>query len=211
MYLKRAQQLFSVIFALFALSITLFSIGKFIIFVSFPKNDANTGKSSSVSANAEWKHSLRALFNNSIWLVLFILHHSFGKHENVKKLWEKIGFGTLERAAYNVISSYILLQMVEKWVIVNKWTIWSFSIKDYSPIWYIFILTHSIFWLIIFGGALLMDVPEIFGIKQVYYDVKGLNDPSLYKAIPHNRLLSHIRHPSYIGFSLLFWLTNLMR
>lgn len=207
MYVKRAQQTFSVLFALFALSITLYSIGKFIIFVSLPNK--NGGKSS--AASSEWKFTLRALFNNSIWLVLFILHHSLGKHEIVKKTLEKLGLKTLERAAYNVISSYLLLQMVERWMTVNKWTIWSFAVKDYSPIWYICILTHSLFWLVIFGGTLLMDAPEILGIKQVYYEVKGLNDPSLYKAIPHNRLLAHIRHPSYIGFSLIFWLTNMMR
>lgn len=210
MYVKRAQQLFSVLFTLFALSITLYSIGKFIIFVSLPKNGVIRNESGN-EASSEWKFTIRALLNNSIWLVLFILHHSFGKHENVKKLWERVGLKNLDRAAYNVLSSYILLQTVEKWIAVNKWTIWSFSVKDYSPIWYIYILTHTVFWFIIFGGSLLMDVPEILGLKQVYYDVKGLNDPSLYKAIPHNRLLSHIRHPSFIGFSLLFWLTNLMR
>lgn len=204
MYLKRAQLAFSVIFALFALSLTLYSFGKFICFVSSPKGV--TGKYSS-----GWIYTFRALFNNSIWIVLFILHHSFGKHENIKKLWEKIGLKTLDRASYNVLSAYILLQLCERWMPVSKWTLWSFAIKDYSPIWYIYVLTHSIFWLIIFGGSLLMDFPEILGLKQVYYDVKGLNDPSLYKAIPHNRLLSHIRHPSYIGFSLLFWITNLMR
>jgi hypothetical protein len=204
MYLKRAQLTFSVIFALFALSVTLYSIGKFVCFVS-----CSNGVTAKVSTG--WIYTLRALFNNSIWIVLFILHHSFGKHERIKKLWEKIGFRTLDRAIYNVLSAYILLQLTQRWMPVSKWTLWSFAIKDYSPIWYIYVLTHSIFWLIIFGGSLLMDFPEILGLKQVYYEVKGLNDPSLYKAIPHNRLLSHIRHPSYIGFSLLFWITNLMR
>lgn len=207
MYLKRAQQTFSVFFALFALSVTLYSIVKFIIFISLPKVSVIGG----ISSSSEWLFTLRALFNNSIWLVCFILHHSFGKHEIVKKLLEKIGLKTLDRAAYNVISSLILIQLVEKWICVNKWTIWSFAIKDYSATWYIYILAHSTLWLIIFGGALLMDVPEILGMKQVYYDIRGLHDPSSYKTIPHNRLLTHIRHPSYIGFSLLFWLTNLMR
>lgn len=205
MYLKRAQQSFSVLFALVALSITLYSIVKFISFVSLPKNGVTTGIASG------WKFTIHALLNDSIWIIIFILHHSFGKSEIVKRFWEKVGLKTVERAAFNVISSLVLLQMVEKWIVVNKWTIWSFSIRDYSPIWYIYILTHAAFWIVIFVGALLMDVPEILGIKQVYYDVKGLNDPSLYKAIPHNRLLSHIRHPSFIGFSLLFWLTNVMR
>lgn len=206
MYLKRAQQTFSAIFALFALSVTLYSVVKFIIFISLPNNGV-TG----IPSSAEWKYTIRALFNNSIWLVCFILHHSFGKHEIVKKLWEKVGLKTLDRAAFNVISSFILIQLVDKWIGVNKWTIWSFAIRDYSPIWYILVLVHSALWLTIFTGALLMDVPEILGMKQVYYEIKGLHDPSFYKAIPHNRLLTHIRHPSYIGFSLLFWITNLMR
>jgi hypothetical protein len=209
MYLKRAQQIFSAILALFALSVTLYSVGKFMIFTSLPKktNNGVTG----ISSSSEWKYTLRALFNNSIWLVCFILHHSFGKHEIVKKSLEKIGLKTCSRAAYNLISSFILIQLVEKWTCVNKWTIWSFAIKDYSPTWYIYILSHSALWLIIFFGALLMDAPEVFGMKQVYYDIKGLHDPAYYKAIPHQRLLTHIRHPSFIGFSLLFWITNLMR
>lgn len=208
MYLKRAQQIFSATFALLALSVTLYSVVKFITFISLPKvTNGVTG----ISSSTEWKYTVRAMFNNSIWLVLFILHHSFGKHEILKKLLEKIGLKTLDRAAYNVISSLILIQLVERWIDVNKWTLWSFAIKDYSPVWFIYVLTHAILWLIIFGGALLMDVPEIFGMKQVYYDIMGLHDPSFYKAIPHNRLLTHIRHPSYIGFSLLFWITNLMR
>ncbi len=208
MLLKRSQQVLSAIFALFALSVTLYSIGKFVLFVSAPKPVNGV---IGISSSAEWKHHIRALLNNSVWLVLFILHHSFGKHDIIKSFWEKIGFKTIDRAAYNVISSLILLQLVEKWVNVNKWTLWSFSLKDSSPIWYIYVLIHAALWLIIFGGSLLMDTSEIFGMKQVYYDIKGLHDPSFYKAIPHNRLLTHIRHPSFIGFAALFWITNLMR
>ena len=178
------------------------------LFVSTPSGSHQIDR---VIKPSEWKHSIRALLNNTIWLVLFILHHSFGKHESVKNFFAKIGFKTIERAVYNVVSSLILLQMVENWTIANKWTLWSFAVEEYSPIWYIYVLSHATFWFIIFGGSLLMDVPEILGIKQVYYDVKGLNDPSLYKALQHNRLLASIRHPSYIGFSLLFWITNLMR
>lgn len=208
MSLVRAKQVFCAVFALVSLSITLYSIVKFILFVSTP---SGSKKIDGVIKTSELKHSIRALFNNTIWLVLFILHHSFGKHESIKNFFHRFGFKTLERAVYNVISSLILLQMVERWAVVNKWTLWSFTISDYSTVWYAYTLIHSLLWLIIFGGSLLMDVPEILGIKQVYYDVKGLNDPSLYKAIQHNRLLTHIRHPSYIGFSLLFWITNFMR
>lgn len=204
---SRGKQVFCAVFALLSLSMTLYSVVKLIIFVSTPCG----AKINGVIKSSEWKDAFRALLNNTIWIVLFILHHSFGKHENVKKLFEKIGFETIERSVYNAISSVILLQMVERWIAINKWTLWSFTIKEYSPVWYIYVFVHLAFWLIIFGGSLLMDVPEILGIKQVYYDVKGFNNPSYYKAIPHNRLLSRIRHPSYIGFSLLFFVTNVMR
>jgi hypothetical protein len=202
---SRAKQIFCAVFALLSLSITLYSLVKFIIFVSTPKQIDGVIKSS------QWKHSIRALLYNTIWLVLFILHHSFAKHESVKNFWDRIGLRMLERAFYNFISSWILLQMVERWIAADKWTLWSFEVRDYSALWFIHFFVHSTLWLIIFGGSLLMDLPEIFGIKQVYYDVKGLNDPSFYRAVPHNRLLSSIRHPSYIGFSLLFWITNVMR
>ncbi|KAG5682786.1 hypothetical protein PVAND_012117 [Polypedilum vanderplanki] len=207
MYIARAKQVICALFALLSLSVTLYSIVKFVLFVSTP---SWSGKIDRVIKSSEWKQTIRTLFYNTIWLVLFILHHSFGKHESIKKFWEKIGFKNIERAVYNIVSSLILLQMVERWTIANKWTLWSFTIKEYSPVWYIYVLSHAVLWLIIFGGSLLMDLPEILGIKQVYYNVKGLNDPSLYKAIQHNRLLASIRHPSYIGFSLLFWITNLM-
>lgn len=208
MDVNRAKQGFCSLFGLLSLSITLYSIVKFVLFVS-SVTPANNGVT--LSQTDELKFAIRALFSNSIWLILFILHHSFGKHEAVQKFWQKIGLKTLERAAYNIISSFVLLQMVDRWIIVDKWTLWRFNVEMYSSCWYIFVLAHSSFWLIIFGGSLLMDVPEILGIKQIYYDIKGLNHPSMYKAIQHNRLLTNVRHPSYIGFSLIFWITNMMR
>ena len=102
-------------------------------------------------------------------------------------------------------------QLVQSWTFVEKWTLWSFSAPDFSPIWWILTVTHTILWSIIAFGSLLMDLPEIFGIKQIYYDIQGLSEPFLYKARNLSRLLSSIRHPSYVGFSLIFWITNLMR
>lgn len=94
---------------------------------------------------------------------------------------------------------------------VDKWILWNISAPEYSSIWWIFTIIHSILWTIIAFGSLLMDLPEIFGVKQIYYDIQGLNEPFLYKAPRLSRLLSNIRHPSYVGFSLIFWITNVMR
>ncbi|CRK90741.1 CLUMA_CG004433, isoform A [Clunio marinus] len=205
MLLKRTKQVLCAIFGLLSLSLTLYTVVKFVLFTSKPTQQKyRSGKSQ------ELKVAVRLLLKNTIWLVVFILQHSFQKHENVKKLWKKIGLESIERAAYNFFSSFILLQLVQNWTFVEKWTLWNISAPVHSPIWWILVITHSIFWMIIGCGSLLMDLPEIVGIKQIYYDIQGLNEPLTYKARSLNHLLSNIRHPSFIGFSLIFWLTNLM-
>jgi hypothetical protein len=100
---------------------------------------------------------------------------------------------------------------VTNWTVVGKWTVWSFNSPAYSTSWWILVIAHSMLWLIIAIGSLLMDLPELLGVKQIYYDIQGLNEPLFFKARSLNRLLSSIRHPSYVGFSLIFWITNLMR
>lgn len=101
--LLRMKQTFCVIFGVISLLVTLFSLVKFILFVSKPTDGANlTGKS-------EAKVALRHLLHNSIWIVVFILQHSFQKHPKVKLFWERIGLKILERSSYNLVSALILL------------------------------------------------------------------------------------------------------
>lgn len=101
--------------------------------------------------------------------------------------------------------------MLQNWRTVDSVSLWSISAPVYSTMWWVFVAFHILAWTIIVGGSLLMDLPEILGIKQIYYDVKKLSEPSLYKTRDLNRLLGHIRHPSYIGFTTVLWVTNFMR
>lgn len=101
---------------------------------------------------------------------------------------------------------------MESWLPVGgTWSLWSFSANAGTPVWWTLVVSHSLFWIVIALGSLLMDLPELFGIKQIYYDSQGLSEPHLYKARSLNHLLSNIRHPSYVGFCLIFWITNFMR
>lgn len=87
--------------------VTLYTVGKFILFTSKPIQLKKQRRDEKLSQ--EFKVAARYLLNNTIWLVVFILQHSFQKHENVKKLWDKLGFKTFERSVYNLLSSLILL------------------------------------------------------------------------------------------------------
>jgi hypothetical protein len=105
MYLQRIRQSFGAIFGLFSLIVTLYALVRFILFTSTPhQHQKHYGVKSQ-----ELKVALRQLVNNTIWLVVFILQHSFQKHEYVKKLWEKVGLKTIERSGYNLMSSLLLL------------------------------------------------------------------------------------------------------
>ena len=109
MYLVRIKQTFCATFGLLSLMVTLYALGKFILFTSKPLQKQKSSSSSLDGKSQELKVAVRHLVNNTFWLVVFILQHSLQKHDNVKKLWNKIGFQTIERSAYNLVSSFILL------------------------------------------------------------------------------------------------------
>lgn len=102
MYSIRVKPIIGTVFGLLSLAVTLYAIGKFVLFLSDPKEIPATKKIAT-------KNIVRRLINNTIWLVVFILQHSFQKHDVVKRFWAKIGFLPLERAAYNLVSSLVLL------------------------------------------------------------------------------------------------------
>lgn len=106
MYLIRIKQTFGALFGLLSLTITLYALGRFVLFTSKPSQQSHLGGGGKTQ---ELKVAVRHLLKNTSWLVVFILQHSLQKHESVKNLWRKIGFETIERSAYNLLSSLILL------------------------------------------------------------------------------------------------------
>lgn len=106
MIVKRVKQTFCAVLGLISFTVTLYSLVEFILFMSKPMEFV---KLSSEREPKEWKVELRHLLHNSIFVVVFILQHSFQKHPNVKSFWEKIGLKIAERPVYNLVSALILL------------------------------------------------------------------------------------------------------
>lgn len=75
---------------------------------------------------------------------------------------------------------------------------------------YSYKLIHGICWTIICFGSVLMDLPELLGVKQVYCESKGLPSPIQQKTAELRRLLGHIRHPSFLGISIVLWCVNIL-
>lgn len=107
------KHLVSLILLIISLAITVYSVCKFVLFISSPVDTDRVLENWSFKQLLESSASLKViclnLLWNSFWTVLFILQHSLCKSELVKRFWTKIGFGICERAAYNLISGYTLL------------------------------------------------------------------------------------------------------
>lgn len=88
--------------------------------------------------------------------------------------------------------------------------LWQVKLDDSKTLWLIFIFIHAVCWTVIYGGCLIMDMPEILGVKQVWFDIKMYAQPSAYKSYELRKLYQHIRHPSFICLAIVFWCTNLM-
>lgn len=55
-----------------------------------------------------------------------------------------------------------------------------------------------------------MDPVELLGVKQTYYDLHNYSEPLAYKSLELRNLYSHVRHPSFVGFTLILFVTNVM-
>lgn len=207
------KQIICLVLATISVILSFYSVGKFAVFLSPPakKNFQNYIFDNIVDHKTQVKSTLALLFFDLILIILFILQHSIMKVKAVKKLYTLLNLEIAERSVYNITTAFTLLLLINNWKPIASFTIWSFDVKEHSILWYGLIGIHLFLWLVIYGASLLMDLPELLGIKQTYYDIVGLAPPLTYKFPKLRQLYDEIRHPSFIGITIILWLTNIMR
>lgn len=88
---------------------------------------------------------------------------------------------------------------------------WEFDIQSTAIRYYTYFVVHSLAWTVTYTGSLLMDLPELLGIKQIVYHLQGLPHPcEYYKSEQLNTLYAHLRHPSFICLTVVLWGANCM-
>lgn len=207
------KQIVSFGFSIAAFAITFYSVSKLMLFLSSPVKTSSFDDlpiNQLLDNEILLKSVLLSLIIDMILIILFILQHSLMKSEMVKRFWTALGLGVAERSIYNLASSFCLLYLIQNWKIVPSFVLWKINLES-SVLWWAFVLTHALAWFIVYGGSLLMDLSEILGVKQVYYDCNKLSSPMSYKSSELRRLYGHIRHPSFLGISTVLWVTNCMR
>ncbi|KAH8243284.1 hypothetical protein KR032_006225 [Drosophila birchii] len=191
---------------------SLFVVGRLMLFLSTPRSvsKAHTWIFNLLDNKSRLETAYGPVVFDTLYLIGFIFQHSFLKSALVKKLLAKCGLGGAERTIYSLTSSICLHYLIVNWLPAQSIVLWQIDVEESAPLWWTFTITHGLCWVVIFGGTLVMDLPELLGIKQAYYDVKAYGDPINFKSSELRNLYAHVRHPSFVGLSVILLATNVM-
>lgn len=145
-----------------------------------------------------------ALVINLILMSLFAVQHSVMARPGFKKWLTKRIPPSIERSTYVLLSSLILLLLYWQWRPMTA-TVWEF---ENSVISFIFHAIYAIGWTIVFLSTFMINHFELFGLKQVYENLKNTEPNKPRFMIRH--LYSFVRHPIMLGFIIAFWATPVM-
>lgn len=132
-------------------------------------------------------------------IALFGVQHSVMARPGFKRAWTRIVPEPIERSMYVLIASVVLMVMFLFWrpIAMPIWTV-------ENPIaagllWSVF----GLGWLMVLISSNLLNHFELFGLEQVWLNLKGKRaiDPQLRQPLFYRV----IRHPLYTGFLIAFW------
>lgn len=145
-----------------------------------------------------------AMFVNVILLGIFAAQHSVMARKSFKQKWTKIIPPEIERSTFVLASSLALILMFWQWRPMGS-VIWDVS----GSIMGTLLISISILgWLFVLISTFMIDHFELFGLKQVYFNLTQ-------KELPNHQFkqpgfYKFIRHPIYLGFTIAFWATPVM-
>lgn len=145
-----------------------------------------------------------ALIVNVLLLGAFAFQHSIMARPAFKKWWTKIIPRPIERSTYVLLASLVLLLLYWQWRPMP------------TPIWVVKnsvgqTLLQAIFfigWLIVFLGTFMINHFDLFGLRQVYLNLRNREYTDLGFRIPG--FYKFVRHPIMLGFLIAFWATPVM-
>lgn len=123
------------------------------------------------------------------------------KRTKLKEKLKDAGFGHLERTLYVTATNFCLLLLITFWK-QSPVQLWHLE-TDPGPLSWLLPLLHSVAWYLVYCSALLLDLPELLGFRQLAEHC-GYNKALLLDVDPSlTRLYSHMRHPSFSALTFI--------
>ena len=145
-----------------------------------------------------------ALIINVLLLGVFAVQHSVMARKGFKELWTKVIPEVIERSTYVLLSSLALLLLFWQWRPMGD-VIWDVSGSNLGTM---LIAISLVGWLLVLVSTFLINHFELFGLKQVFFNLKGRE--STYGEFKTPGIYKFVRHPIYFGFTVAFWATPIM-
>jgi len=145
-----------------------------------------------------------ALAVNLLLLTVFAFQHSIMARTGFKRWWTQLVPPSVERSTYVLFASLVLIALFVHWRPIPM-VVWQVADPTLAKA----VLGLSMVgWLLVLVSTLLINHFELFGLRQVFFNLvrkplpqPEFRTPSLYKVV---------RHPLYLGFIIAFWATPTM-
>jgi protein-S-isoprenylcysteine O-methyltransferase Ste14 len=147
---------------------------------------------------------LKAVAIDTALLGLFAVQHSVMARQWFKKALTRIVPEAAERSTYVLFSSLALIVLFWKWEPIGG-VVWSVE----NPLGRVAILgLYAAGWVIVLVATFLINHFDLFGLRQVWINLRGREYTHLAFRTPGPYKL--VRHPLYVGWLLVFWSAPIM-
>lgn len=146
----------------------------------------------------------QALLMNTLLLGLFAVQHSVMARPLFKKWITRYIPKAAERSTFVLLASLCLIVMFWQWQPLGG-VVWQVENPTGQAILYTLFAAG---WLIVLLATFLINHFDLFGLRQVYLYLRGIEYTPLKFGTPF--FYRYVRHPLYLGFMIGFWATPTM-